>query len=68
MTRKRFRYKTSPPKAFCPVTGKTSYSSKDRARKAMVGCSTRLRAYLCKHCNHWHLTSQVGDKEGRDYE
>lgn len=43
----------------CPETGKTSYSSKDRARKAMKGLSHRLRAYRCNDCNFWHLTKDT---------
>lgn len=37
-------------------TGKTPYTSKDRARKAMVRLRARLRTYQCGFCGHWHLT------------
>ena len=47
----------------CPATGKPRCYDK---RGAMTAINWRwnhdrvkLRAYPCRHCNHWHLTSQV---------
>lgn len=52
---------TSPPGGSCPKTGKTRYTSEERAKKAMKGIRSgdRLRTYRCPHCRDIHLTSQA---------
>jgi hypothetical protein len=42
----------------CPVTGKVSYSTRAKAKKA-IGRAKSIRVYKCPHeeCPYWHRTS-----------
>jgi hypothetical protein len=49
---------------YCPVTGKRVYATLFRAQEEMHRIAKRsasehvpIRAYRCKHCDWWHLTS-----------
>lgn len=60
MGRKR-KPKNGPPWWPCDKTGKRGYASKldcltvlARTSKAKAMC----RAFYCRHCGRWHLTSQ----------
>ena len=47
------------PAPRCLIEGKVIFNSEAAARKAMRSKGDRLRTYVCKHCNGWHLTSRT---------
>jgi hypothetical protein len=52
----------------CPVTGKRKYDTEGEAlataahQIATHDAPKDLRAYLCPHCETWHLTKNTGRK------
>ena len=47
----------------CDYSGKSGYSSKKQAinHSNKFNGSKNVRAYFCKHCNSWHITTQEFD-------
>lgn len=50
-------------RAPCSVTGKVSFKTKARARRALkqrngLAQGRQKQAYHCRFCGNWHLTSQ----------